>query len=312
MPEDAARFYTAPDGDGSTESDYLGYGAISPTAVDENGDPTEDEGWATIPYLREDVVTIEILTTEGYATHYSPYSYTLNSNYKYGVITGVDSKTGDLNIKWDTSDDHIVPAGSAILIKGEKGTAYSNETMNTTYTTTNNSYSKDYVYDTSLPSIMYGTVNMYYNETGSKLKNGVTDVPTDNEYSASNYSFYKLSYYTNKYGVKELGFYKQDDDGSPFSINGDTENHKYDSGVKLAWLAVPKEDDEQSGSGVRAFYPLDENSTGIETIEASYPNGDMQGLGTGNDAIYNLQGMKVKEITKKGIYIVNGKKMVCQ
>ncbi|MCD8202348.1 MAG: hypothetical protein LUD48_01740, partial [Prevotella sp.] len=79
----------------------------------------------------------------------------------------------------------------------------------------------------------------------------------------------------------------------------------YDTGIELAWLAVPKDADP---NGVRAFYPLDANSTGIETIEATYPNGDMQG--SGSDVIYNLQGMRVKDITKKGIYIVNGRKVL--
>ncbi|MCD8203253.1 MAG: hypothetical protein LUD48_06405, partial [Prevotella sp.] len=242
-------------------------------------------------------------------THYSPYTYKLAEGLKGGIITNVDSKTGELNIEWEYNAGDYVPAGSAILIRGsqgEIGTKYPGETENyTDYLTTDNGYVyQNYQDKEGRNSLMYGTVSPYYNETEEYSQNGSVDVPLDRD-NSSKYLYYKLSYIKNDYGVKELGCYWGAEKGAAFTINNGT---SYVTGTKLAWLAL----DNSGSSPVKAFYPLDVNATGIENIEAAYPNGELQGLGSGNDAIYNLQGMKVKEITKKGIYIVNGKKIVCQ
>ncbi len=288
VPEDAARYYTEDIDDG--------YGAIVPTSG----------GWATIAYLREDTVTIPITTAEGYVTRYSPYSYTLEPGLIGGIISGVDDEEGELVIEWayDGSDNskNTVPAGSAILIKGPNGKAnelsYANVTLNTDYkndsTTVRNS-----------GSWMYGTVNPNYNDE-TKKGAGVTDVPND-ENNSDSYKFYKLSYLEeNDNGVKKLGFYWGAEEGAAFPINGG-DDYDYDTGVKLAWLAI----DTSSTLKIRAFYPLEENSTGIYEIEM-YNSESYQSdtIGSGNNVIYNLQGMKVKEMTKKGIYIVNGKKVL--
>ncbi len=283
VPENAARYWY------DTSNKEIGYGAT---------EPKTDDGWETISYLREDTVTIPITTAEGYVTRYSPYSYILEEGLEGGVISV--NEDGDLHIDWkykggDSEENNIVPAGSAILIKGPKSQAndvsFANETKNT-------DYALDSLTVISTGSMMYGTVDPNYNQEGG----GLTDVPDDENYSASNYYFYKLSYYTNVNGVEELGFYMENADGSPFAIGGGDD---YDSGVKLTWLAVKK---ESVAKAVRTFYSLDENSTGIESIEAAQPNDDV--LNSGSDIIYNLQGMMVKEMTKKGIYIVNGKKVL--
>ncbi|MCD8203408.1 MAG: leucine-rich repeat domain-containing protein, partial [Prevotella sp.] len=76
VPEDGARFYTEKVEEQASNDDkgYLGYGAITPTAA----------GWLSIPHLREDMVTIEMTTAEGYVTHYSPYTYKLAEGLKGG------------------------------------------------------------------------------------------------------------------------------------------------------------------------------------------------------------------------------------
>ncbi|MCD8291136.1 MAG: leucine-rich repeat protein [Prevotella sp.] len=284
VPEDGARFYTAKDDEGN----YVGYGATVPTA----------DGWNTIAYLREDTVTIPITTAEGYVTRYSPYSYTLEEGLEGGVVS-VD-ENGDLNIEWKyeggNEEKNTVPGGSAILIKGainQIDTSFANVTLNTNYATDTATVSES-------GSMMYGTVNPNYNSDNY----GVTDVPDDDDYSAENYYFYKLSYLTNEYSDRVLGFYWQNSSGSAFPINGG-DGYDYDTGLKLAWLAVEK---DSGAKAIRSFYPLDVNTTGIQDIETAQPNYDVED--SDSDIIYNLQGMRVKEMTKKGIYIINGKKVL--
>ena len=52
---------------------------------------------------------------------------------------------------------------------------------------------------------------------------------------------------------------------------------------------------------------IEENTTGVEKVESRNEKGEM---GDEKKEIYDLGGRSVKEITAKGIYIVNGKKTV--
>ncbi|MCD8202067.1 MAG: leucine-rich repeat domain-containing protein, partial [Prevotella sp.] len=275
VPEDGARFYTNNNEYGATVPTKAYWNSIS------NGVSSE------IPFMREKTVTIDITTAEGYVTHYSPYSYTLPDDWKYGIITGADDDTGELSITWKNTNK-VVPAGSSVLIKRESGDeSYPCETFN-------NNYETDAETVSTSNSKMHGTVDL--ETTDNTNVDGVE----------TGYKFYKLSYIKNEYGVKELGFFWGAEDGGAFPIIPTTET-TYEKGVKLAWLAL----ESNSSSPVKAFYPLDANATGIESIEVNDSESATEN-GTGKDVIYNLQGMKVNEITHKGIYIVNGKKVVKQ
>ena len=52
---------------------------------------------------------------------------------------------------------------------------------------------------------------------------------------------------------------------------------------------------------------IENNTTGVEKVESRNEKGEM---GDEKKEIYDLGGRRVKEITAKGIYIVNGKKTV--
>lgn len=98
-------------------------------------------------------------------------------------------------------------------------------------------------------------------------------------------------YYALQYGkgnkASVLGFYWMNEDGSAF-----------ESGAHKAWLALPAE------TSARFFSLSDEQvATGIEATL----NADTK-TATGNE-VYNLNGQRVAH-PQKGLYIVNGKKVI--
>ena len=105
------------------------------------------------------------------------------------------------------------------------------------------------------------------------------------------YKYYKLAYddYEKKTG---LGFYYGEADGAAFVVK-----------KGLAYLAVPV---SVSGSNLAAGYSFGGNggddTTGINGIENDNVNE--------TQTIYNLQGQRVEKAGLRGIYIVNGKKVV--
>ena len=106
----------------------------------------------------------------------------------------------------------------------------------------------------------------------------------------SDHKYYKLAYddYVKKTG---LGFYYGEADGAPFVVK-----------KGLAYLAVPV----ISGGNLAAGYSFGGNggddTTGINGIENDNVNE--------TQTIYNLQGQRVEKAGLRGIYIVNGKKVV--
>lgn len=98
------------------------------------------------------------------------------------------------------------------------------------------------------------------------------------------YQYYKLAYdyYDAKTG---LGFYLGAADGGAFSVKAGT-----------AYLAVP------STSGNVKGFSFDGASTGVSAVDAEEPSMTR--------GIYNIAGQKVNAMTKAGLYIVNGKKIV--
>ena len=96
--------------------------------------------------------------------------------------------------------------------------------------------------------------------------------------------YYKLSMRNGK-----CGFYWGNEDGAPFEYKSD---HK-------AYLVVPKD----QSHGANAFF-FDSDATGIYSVNA-------ENEGTENESVYSLSGVRMdSKQLPKGIYIVNGKKMV--
>ena len=127
-------------------------------------------------------------------------------------------------------------------------------------------------------------------EHASLPNNQLVAATTNGKFTGdSDHKYYKLAYddYVNKTG---LGFYYGEADGAPFVVK-----------KGLAYLAVPV-----NGSKPAAGYAFGGNggddTTGINGIENDNVNE--------TQTIYNLQGQRVEKAGLRGIYIVNGKKVV--
>ncbi|MCD8306227.1 MAG: hypothetical protein LUC49_06190 [Prevotella sp.] len=102
------------------------------------------------------------------------------------------------------------------------------------------------------------------------------------------YKFYKFTYEDIVSGVYTgLGFYWDQDNGAAFT-----------SAAFKAWLAVP---DDTADAKISSFVLGEDNTTGISSVDSSKP---------ATDAIYNLQGIRVNDMSRPGIYIVGGKKVI--
>ena len=110
-----------------------------------------------------------------------------------------------------------------------------------------------------------------------------TDISTNQlTGSSDSYYYYKLSLANNSTDPATVGFYWGAEDGGMFT-----------NGAHKAYMALPK----SSASS----YVFDE-AVGISAIRETFKSAD---------GIYTLSGMKVSgDYLPKGIYIVNGKKMV--
>lgn len=99
------------------------------------------------------------------------------------------------------------------------------------------------------------------------------------------YKYYKLAY--NNYDEKTgLGFYWGAENGGAFSVKAGT-----------AYLAVPTTE----GSGAKAFTLDGGVVTGISSVNVESNK---------TKTIYNIAGQRVYDMTKSGLYIVDGKKVV--
>lgn len=102
----------------------------------------------------------------------------------------------------------------------------------------------------------------------------------------TDYKYYKLAY--NYYDTQTgLGFYWGAENGGAFSVKAGT-----------AYLAVPSTSETNNVKG----FSFDSASTGVSAVDAEEPSKTR--------GIYNIAGQKVNAMTKAGLYIVNGKKIV--
>lgn len=100
------------------------------------------------------------------------------------------------------------------------------------------------------------------------------------------YKYYKLAY--DDYDAKTgLGFYWGEANGGVFSVKAGT-----------AYLAVPSTSEHTNVKG----FSFDGASTGVSAVDVEEP--------AKTRVIYNIAGQKVNAMTKAGLYIVNGKKIV--
>ncbi len=115
------------------------------------------------------------------------------------------------------------------------------------------------------------------------LYGAVENTETYGPDDTKNYIYYKLTYDDND---TNIGFYYGAENGAAFESN-----------AGRAWLAI---ENENAAASVKGFALEDNELTAVKSVESV----------AATNTIYNLQGIRVSNTDRKGIYIVNGKKVV--
>ena len=208
---------------------------------------TDEQGIKPSLYVKNSIEVNE----GGYATAYSDNAVILPEGLQAAVITGVVD--GKLAIDYRYNGGDVIPAGTAVLVKGEAG---------------------DYAYNLATSGEQA--------VAGNLLRGAANDVNTEGDGCL----FYMLSYDANH---QNLGFYWAAEDGAAFT-----------SKAGKAYLALP-----QAASAGVTGYALDGTPVGIDqaTTDAQAPA-----------VIYTVDGRLVQQTDMKdlpkGLYIVNGKKVI--
>ena len=130
----------------------------------------------------------------------------------------------------------------------------------------------------------YCYIPIYKQNVTIDQSNQLVPVSTDGTFTGQGgYKYYKLAYddYANRTG---LGFYWGASDGGPFNVV-----------AGLAYLAVPNSAVANVKSGFQFSQP-----TGIDAVKTPEADGK----------IYTLTGQQIDKIKGRGVYIINGKKVV--
>lgn len=283
----------------STDSDYQGYFAVDKKWT--NATTSKGSNYEVIVTPKDG--TQSIIFTVGSATRATKVIvyYTVVPTVENKTMVATDKEAYYSTFSCDravvfTNDVNVyavnVTEGKLELAELTKGD------YNTANSTTANVSSGYYVPANTgvLISAKNANITYYTAATGqdhaSLPNNQLVAATADGKFEGvTGYKYYKLAYdnYENKTG---LGFYYGADEGAPFVVK-----------KGLAYLAVPV---SVSGSNLAAGYAFGGNggddTTGINGIENDNVNE--------TQTIYNLQGQRVEKAGLRGIYIVNGKKVV--
>lgn len=229
----------------------------------------------------ETVGEVEIRTSEGYGTYYVDKPFIMPKGLKGSIIADADAANEELLVKWKYHEGSVVPACTALLVKGETGKKYT-------------LFAPD---NTSLTTESKGEEQaMDNNYLRGSVQEELTTAPEGE--SVDSYKFYKL-YYVSEVdengSSKHLAFYWGEKSGGVFK-----------NGANKAYLALPA----IRASLLREFSLPSDPSTGILTpVFMDSHTSDIRCKG-----VYTLDGRKVsvKESAKldAGCYIVNGKKVL--
>ncbi len=218
------------------------------------------------------------VTSAGYATYFSNHKYLIAEGLEGATITGytanqdnVEGVTGTLTKNWEYSAD-----GDNTEVP--KKTALLLRGDEGTY----------YCHITEEGD---GTGDMNPEDPNNMLLGSATETKTTGPNGETDgYKFYMLSYGADGTGYENtLGFYygANCENGQAFT----SEAHK-------AWLPI---EDNGTGSVKLIGFTLDDDETTGITGLSNAP---------ASDAVYNLQGMRVSDASRKGLYIVGGKKVI--
>lgn len=224
----------------------------------------------------ETVGTISINTAEGYGTYFIDKAFAMPEGLQGAYVNGVDASTSDLQMEWVFKAGDVVPANTALLVYGTKGS-----------------------YDVKAPTIQTASA-----ENTDERKNLLMGTLTAQETaapagaSADDYKFYKMYYLTDAdTGQKTLGFYWGEQNGGTFT-----------NAANRAYLALPKTT-SMSANRTQGFALPNDPATGILQVQK-----EQHSVADGSSVVYDLSGRRVGNAklggTQRGIYIVNGKKVM--
>lgn len=225
--------------------------------------------------------TMTIGTPEGYGTHYSGVEYVLPEGLIGYTITGADVAHEDLTLNPAYQAGDIVPAETALLIKGAKGSYpyYAPKTSSTSGSATETASIQPRSYDAAR--------NMLHGFSTAQT----TIAPNDG--NTSDYYYYKMYYLTPvDGGEKTLGFFFGAEDGGPFEMP-----------AGKAYMTVPK-----SQAGLIKGFKLPTGTTEVGQIT-------LIDSSTRTDSpIYNLSGVRMPPNQKlpAGVYILGNRKIIIQ
>ncbi len=216
--------------------------------------------------------SITILTDEGYGTYYLDKDFVMPNGLKGATVSSANKESGELNIDWKYTAGSTVPANTALLVYGTKGTTYTLEAPTETATVSARSTEDDV-------NLLRGSVA----EEETSAPEGA---------SADDYYFYQMYYVTKlNEGQKQLGFFWGAEQGGTFT-----------NGANKAYLALPR----VSSVSIKGFAlpSIDDNVSAITPIKTQEGNAQ-------SPSVYTLSGKRCNgQNLPKGIYIVNGKKTI--
>ncbi len=234
----------------------------------------------------------------GYLTYYNgDYTYTLPEGMTATTVSGMDDN-GSLIMNWeyngDDPDKAEVPAKTAVVLYGKVDEFMAMVDYDSSDTSKYGTIEDGTAPETNWLHGVWSTDDLYSDNNYTSV---VFAYDEDDEKTIDNYLFYTLNYdgIDDETGVyKDIGFYWSAEDGGPFSI-----------AAKKAWLAIPT--DAANGAKFSTFLFGDNGeTTGIKAIN----NTSSDDVRTGDGYIYNLAGQRVNDMNRRGIYIVNGRKVV--
>ncbi len=240
----------------------------------------------------------------GYLTYYNgDYTYTLPEGMKASTVTSIAGEN-KLVMNWeydgDDPDKAVVPKNTAVVLYGKLDEFMAMVDYDETDTS---KYGTIVSGDTPDDNWLHGVWSTDELYSGGDYTSVVFGYDDNGEKTVDGFLFYTLNYdeidaetgvYTN------LGFYWGAEDGKPFQYS-----------AKKAWLAMPYDSTDDTKFSAFTF-GADGETTGIEAVSFGSPfdNDEAIGTGDGDGYIYNLAGQRVNDMNRRGVYIVNGKKVV--
>ena len=255
-----------------------------------HGNKSEDDAVWTFDFTAEAHKQIFHEFSGNIDTRYLEYN---TNNPRFAGYTGTQSavylyKAASYNVSVGATGYATLYYGTKNLVVPENVEAY-------TYTVNNGKLEESYLYSTN--EVIPAGTGVVLKAPAGEYKFAVTteagledtdnllfgfDTPsTTVAPAAGDYLFYLLGVDNGK-----VGFYWGTAKGAAFT-----------SGAHKAYLAVPTE----VAAGVRGF-TFDGTTVGINTIGVDMPEGNA----------YDLQGRRVQQLQKNGLYIVDGKKMLAK